>query len=71
MEQLLNIYSKNNDDVVLDPFMGTGTTAVACAKLNKSCIGFELSEAQVEYSLNRLRDANVDLMSNNKWSDLD
>lgn len=71
VEQLLNIYSKNNDDVVLDPFMGTGTTAVACAKLNKSCIGFELSEAQVEYSLNRLRDANVDLMSNNKWSDLD
>ena len=38
--------------------MGTGTTAVACEKYgNKDmmCIGSELSEAQVEYSKNRLK----------------
>jgi site-specific DNA-methyltransferase (adenine-specific) len=29
--------------VVLDPFMGTGTTAIACIELNRSYIGFELN----------------------------
>ena len=55
--QLLEIYSKK-DAIVYDPFMGTGTTAVACEKYgNKDmmCIGSELSEAQVEYSKNRLK----------------
>ena len=32
-EKLLNIYA-NQDSIVYDPFMGTGTTAIACAKLN-------------------------------------
>lgn len=29
--------------VVLDPFMGSGTTAVACIKLNRNYIGFEIN----------------------------
>lgn len=56
--QLLNIYAKE-DSVVYDPFMGTGTTAVACHKFNPNdnmvCIGSELSEKQVEYSQERLK----------------
>ena len=32
-EKLLNIYA-NQDSIVYDPFMGTGTTAIACAKFN-------------------------------------
>lgn len=59
-EKLLNIYAKNNS-VVYDPFMGTGTTAIACQKFNNMnndmvCIGSEISEKQVEYSKERLNE---------------
>lgn len=32
------------DDVILDPFMGLGTTGIACKKLNRSFIGIEIDE---------------------------
>lgn len=60
VEQLLKLYSTSDDDIVLDPFMGTGTTAVGCGRLNKNCIGFELSEAQVQYALDRLKSEGID-----------
>ncbi|SRR6266403_90766 len=31
------------DDVILDPFMGSGTTAIACIELNRKYIGFEIN----------------------------
>lgn len=52
-EKLLDIYA-NKDTVVYDPFMGTGTTGIACWRKGLKCFGSELSEAQVEYSKNRL-----------------
>lgn len=42
-ERLLKLYSWQ-DDVILDPFMGSGTTAVACEKFNRRWIGIDLSE---------------------------
>ena len=35
-------------DVVLDPFMGSGTTAIACKQTNRNYIGFELSKRSVD-----------------------
>lgn len=32
------------DDLVLDPFMGSGTTAIACKKLRRNYVGFEISK---------------------------
>ena len=41
-------------DVVLDCFMGSGTTAVAAARLDRRCIGVELEPRYVELSRRRL-----------------
>ena len=54
-EKLLSLYAPISEDtVVYDPFMGTGTTAVACKMLNIGYIGSELSEVQCKWAENRL-----------------
>ena len=40
IEKLVSHYSLE-DDLILDPFMGTGTTAIACKKLNRDFLGYE------------------------------
>jgi DNA modification methylase len=55
-EQLLSIYAQPKA-LVLDTFMGTGTTAMACKNMNLKCIGTELSEAQCEFAKERLNKA--------------
>ena len=52
-EKLLGIYCRK-EDVIYDPFMGTGTTAVAAQRLGMNYIGSEISEGQVEFASNRL-----------------
>lgn len=42
-------------DLILDPFMGAGTTALVASKLGRSYIGFELSEKYVKIANKRLR----------------
>lgn len=54
-EKLLTIYAKDKS-IVYDPFMGTGTTAVACKLLGHYYIGSEISESQVEYANNRIQE---------------
>jgi len=46
--------SSNEGDVVLDPFMGGGSTAVSCVSNGRSYIGFELDERYYQRSLERL-----------------
>lgn len=52
-KQLLNIYCPENG-IVYDPFIGTGTTAIACIELKKIYIGSEISKKQCEWAENRL-----------------
>lgn len=44
------------DGVVLDPFMGAGTTALVSRKLNRNYIGFELNKDYISIANKRLHD---------------
>lgn len=61
----LIINSSKENDVVLDCFMGSGTTGVACKKLNRNFIGIELEEKYFNIAKERIEKAQ------NKWEDLD
>ena len=53
MEDLLLIHS-NEDCVVLDPFMGSGTTGLACKNLNRSFVGIEMDDKYFEIAKERI-----------------
>lgn len=47
--------SSNKKDVVLDCFLGSGTTAVACKGLGRDCLGCEISKEYYDISMERLK----------------
>lgn len=51
--KLLLLYTKEGD-VVYDPFMGTGTTAIACHRGKRKWIGSEISKNYCEYANRRI-----------------
>lgn len=52
----IDIYTRE-EDTVLDPFFGLGTTAIACEKMNRKWIGIELTEKCCETAVNRIEAA--------------
>lgn len=52
-----NFTSEN--DIVLDPFMGCGTTALSCIEQKRNYIGFELAEKYCEIAQDRLSKVEV------------
>lgn len=57
IERLIRL-STNEGDVVLDPFMGSGTTAVACIISNRKYIGYELDKNNYKLSNERINNLN-------------
>jgi site-specific DNA-methyltransferase (adenine-specific) len=46
--------SSRPGDLVLDPFTGSGTTAVVCKALRRRCLGFEINPDYVRLAMKRL-----------------
>jgi DNA modification methylase len=56
MMTIIDQYTKPTD-TILDPFMGSGTTGVACAKTGRNFIGIEIDEKYFEIAERRIKDA--------------
>ena len=65
--ELNELFIKNSSeqgDIILGPFMGVGSCALACKNTNRNFIGIELDEKYFEIAKERIE-------KENKWSDLD
>jgi len=60
--ELIKAFS-NENDIVYDPFIGSGTTPVVCEKLNRKWIGSELVEQQYKQALKRLEPLRCNLFT--------
>lgn len=54
IKELLEIFSKEGD-LILDPFIGSGSIAVACQDINRNFIGFEINKEYCELANKRLK----------------
>lgn len=54
MESIIKIHTKENETII-DPFMGSGTTGVACLNLNRKFIGIELVKNYFNMAVKRLK----------------
>ena len=65
IEDFIKFFTKEGD-LVLDPFLGSGSTAVAAKKSSRNCVGFEISKKYADISKSRLAQGNL-----GKWVDSD
>lgn len=54
--QFLIEKSSNENDIVFDGFMGSGTTAIACLNTKRNYIGFEIDKKYFNIAENRIND---------------
>ena len=54
LERIIRAYS-NENDLVLDCFMGSGSTAIACKKTNRDYIGCELDKEYISKAIKRIK----------------
>ena len=55
LERIIKIGS-NENDLILDPFMGSGTTGIVAKKLKRNFIGIEIDEEYFNIAKNRIED---------------
>ena len=60
-EKLIQIYTKDDGEVILDPFMGVGSTIIAAKNLNKKGIGIDLSKEFFNIAKNRLNNTQLSI----------
>jgi site-specific DNA-methyltransferase (adenine-specific) len=57
MERII-LLTTNENDLVVDPFMGCGTTAIAAINTKRRYIGFEIDKEYFDYSIKRVNEHN-------------
>jgi len=55
LPQTAILLSTDKGDTVLDPFMGTGTTAIACKEWGRNYLGFEITKEYIDIAKKRLK----------------
>jgi site-specific DNA-methyltransferase (adenine-specific) len=56
--RLIDLYTFR-DDLVLDPFLGSGTTAVAAVEAGRHYVGFDVSKEYLGLAERRIREASI------------
>lgn len=56
IKEIVSSYTKEGD-TIFDPFMGSGTTGVACVKTGRNFIGCEIDEGYFKIAEKRIKDA--------------
>jgi len=67
IRRIIQVASKE-EDIVLDPFMGSGTTAVVSKEMNRKFIGFEIEESYFNIINERLSQDSLSNYTHNKHS---
>lgn len=60
--ELIILASSNKNDLILDPFFGTGTTGAVAKKLERNYIGIELNEKYISVAKERIENKQVNLL---------
>ncbi len=55
ISHLIKLFTKENA-IILDPFMGSGTTAVACVQTKRKYIGFDINKEYIDIAERRVRE---------------
>jgi site-specific DNA-methyltransferase (adenine-specific) len=61
------LMSSDEGDIILDPFIGTGTTAIAAKRLGRKYIGFELDQEYAQISESKLLQEEANSKIGNIW----
>src|ERR1035441_7055701 len=59
VERLIRCYTKNTDRVILDPFLGSGSTLAVTKNMGRSGIGFEVYDHFIKLARGRLSQENL------------
>lgn len=65
-KHFIKLFTQEND-LILDPFMGSGTTAVVCKKLKRNFIGFEISKEYCDIANKRIEQTKISENIFDEW----
>jgi len=63
VEKLIDIYTKDPGEVILDPFLGSGSSIIAAMNKGKKGIGVELSDEYIKLAESRIKNLQLDLLN--------